>query len=210
MVLIALFLATPAYANVPEGHGRGLKGAMAAHGNANPKPSSFVVCHGRDCRIETRVKLIGDEWQRIVNLFPRDSASEERESIRTAIGLLEKMTGRLAGTNGDVAGTGGGAFSQGQMDCEDETMNTGTYLTMLEKDGLLRFHNIIGRAHRGVFFNRWPHRAVQIEEKRSKKVFVVDSWFHDNGQPAEIVEYDVWKDGWWPKQNKQAPRKYVD
>ncbi len=171
---------------------------MEQVGNAKPQPSSFILCHGRDCRIRTRVKLSGGEWGRVASLFPAASARDERQRIKKAIGMLEQMTGKKAGTSGDLGGTFDGAFSKGQMDCEDETMNTGVYLTMLENRKLLRFHRVAGRAHRGYFFNRWPHRAVQVEEKKSHKTFVVDSWFHDNGKPAEIVALQDWENGWRP------------
>lgn len=193
IILCAVLTALPAYA------APGLKQAMEQVGNANPRPSSFILCHGRDCRVKTRIKLSKGEWARVRGMFPAKSAAQERRQISRAIGYLEKVTGRKAGTSTDRAGTfSGNAFAKGQMDCEDETLNTGTYLVMMEQAKLFRFHQVIGRAHRGYFLNRWPHRAVQIGDRKTREVFAVDSWFHDNGQPAEIVPLKAWKNGWSP------------
>lgn len=191
--MFALLSALPARA------APGLKEALVKIGNAEPKPASFILCHGRDCRKKTRITLKKSEWRRVARLFPAKSAEAERRQIARAIGLLEQMTGKKAGTAGDLGGTFDGAFSSGQMDCEDETLNTGTYLTMLESKKLLRFHALAGRAHRGNFLTGWPHRAVRIAEKKTKKLFVVDSWFHANGKPAEVVPLARWEGGWRPE-----------
>lgn len=197
LIICALLLTPTSVQAAP-----GLKQAMTAVGNGNPRPSSFTVCHGRDCRVRTRVKLSRSEWSRVRAMFPARSAAQERKQIARAIGYLERVTGKKAGTSSDRAGTfSGNAFADGQMDCEDETQNTAAYLVMMEDAKLLRFHQVIGRAHRGYFLNRWPHRAVQIGDKKTREVFAVDSWFHDNGKPAEIVPLAQWKNGWSPKSN---------
>lgn len=194
-VLICLFALLPPASALA---GPGLDESLAEIGNAAPKTSSFIHCHGRDCRVKKKIGFSGKEWEKVAELFPAGSARAERKSIARAIGLMERYAGRKSGTSDDKGGTFDNAFSPGQMDCEDETLNTGTYLTLLQRKGLLHFHSLAGRAHRGMFLNGWPHRAVQIEERKTKKRYVVDSWFHDNGKPAEIVTFDEWKDGWEP------------
>lgn len=42
------------------------------------------------------------------------------------------------------------------------------------------------------------HNTIIIETQ-SQKRYAVDSWFHNNGQPAEIITLEKWKKGWKPK-----------
>ena len=195
ILLLAAFICA---APLPAHASPGLEQSLADIGNGKATPSSFYVCHGRDCRIRTQVSLTKTEWARVRRLFPAKSAQHERSQIARAIGYLERVTGKKAGTGHDKGGTFEDAFTKGQMDCEDETMNTGNYLSMMERQKLLRYHSVAGRAHRGYFLNGWPHRAVRIAEKKTGNMYVVDSWFHDNGVSPEIVTYKLWKDGWRP------------
>ncbi len=169
-------------------------------GNTNPRPSDFIVCHGHGCRLKNEVSLSSREWSRIAAQFnPGGStAKQERENLRRAIGLMEKIVGPRTDTDKDVGGTFEGAMSSGQMDCEDEMLNTATYFKMMADKGLIRRHRLSGRAHRGFFVTGWPHMAVQIEDVATGKQYVLDSWFHDNGVPAEVVELQKWREGWRP------------
>jgi hypothetical protein len=201
--LIALLL-LPSCAPAPEKRAAlatQLQAQVAAKsGNIDPRPSSFIVCHGHGCRLKHKVALTSREWSRIAAQFNPGGSSpkQERDNIRRAIGIMEKIVGPKTDTAADVAGTFDGAMSSGQLDCEDEMLNTATYFTMMAEKGLIRRHRLSGRAHRGFFVTGWPHMAVQIEEVSSGKQFVLDSWFHDNGQPAEVVELSRWRDGWRP------------
>jgi hypothetical protein len=174
--------------------------AIGLHSAYSPRPDKFLLCHGYGCRLQTEIRLSPQEWNRVAARFSpaTDSARKEREQIRQAIALLERMTGPRAGTDRDIGGTFSAPFSQGQMDCEDEMLNAGTYLIMLEKAGLLRFHHIAGQAHRGYFLNGWPHMAVLLKEKAAKRDYVLDSWFHNNGIAPEILDADSWRGGWRP------------
>jgi hypothetical protein len=80
------------------------------------------------------------------------------------------------------------------MDCVDESTNTTTYLTMLLKDGLLKWHNVEDRATRGFFIFGWPHTTAVIRDTVTGQLYVVDSWFLDNGQPPYIQKLEDWRD----------------
>ncbi|MBU6235894.1 MAG: hypothetical protein KGQ41_08615, partial [Alphaproteobacteria bacterium] len=98
----------------------------------------------------------------------------------------------------------GGMF---QQDCVDESTNTTTYLRLLEMKGWLKFHTVSAPNSR-LFLtsgNLGPHSTAVIEDKKTKAKFAVDSWYHDNGEPAEIVDLQEWKSGWKP----QGPQKPV-
>lgn len=167
-----------------------------------PEPASFSVCYRHGCTGVTTINLGPGAWQKIVQIFaaPAASAATERARIAQAVALLERLVGPLSGTANDRGGNLAGMWHGGnQMDCIDESTNTTTYLTLLQQAGLLAWHRVEGRSTRGFIIFGWPHTTAVISEIRSEKRWVVDSWFHDNGTPPEIVPLDEWKAGWSPE-----------
>lgn len=161
------------------------------------------VCFHHGCDSVAVIRLDDGDWRRIAAHLepPAMSAADERQQIARAIAEFERIAGRLAGTAGDKAGDlAAFGTTAPQQDCIDESSNTTVYLTLLEQARLLRWHRVRPPAHRGyLFFGGWPHYTALIEETGSGGAWVVDSWFHDNGEPPEIIELDVWKDGWKPE-----------
>ncbi|MBI4688080.1 MAG: hypothetical protein HY756_09950 [Nitrospirae bacterium] len=171
---------------------------IAQYGNHDPAPSSFYFCYSHGCNRSVLISLSKDEWERIRNVVTQGSkdAAAERENIAKAIGMLEAVIGKITGTEVDKGGSFPGSFLSHQLDCADETINTTTYLTMMEKDGVIKFHELGGVASRGfIITGSWPHIAPIIIEKSSGQRYVVDSWFLDNGNPPFILPFDVWKAG---------------
>lgn len=176
---------------------------------SDPKPAAFSVCHGYGCKELDTVSLPAEAWGRIRDIFtpPSPDAGRERERIRRAIALMETLVGPLTGTSADRGGTQFFGAGSGQMDCIDESSNTTTYLRMLAGDGLLRWHTVDDRATRGYFLLRWPHTTAVIRDTATKKLWVVDSWFLDNGEPPFILPLGIWKSGWKPVDGVPAPDK---
>jgi len=170
---------------------------------SDPDPARFNICHDYGCASLTLVKLSEEQWQQVRAVFapPAATPAEERERIRRAIGLLETIVGPMTGTAHDKGGTWPGFGQPGQMDCIDESTNTTIYLTMLQKYGLLRWHNVADRATRWSLF-RWPHTTAVIEERAGGREWAVDSWFLDNGKPPFVLPLDTWKDGWTPPKSQ--------
>jgi hypothetical protein len=165
----------------------------------DPTPERFSVCYDFGCRSIAYVSFTAEEWAEIRVRFdaPAADAAAERERIREAIALFERITGERVGTKNDKGGTFGAA-GEFQMDCVDETTNTTYYLRMLERQGLLRWHEVGEPAMRGWFLFGWPHMAATIVERRGAARWVVDSWFLDNGLPPFILPYELWRGGWNP------------
>jgi len=136
------------------------------------------------------VKLSAEQWQRVRPEFapPAATPSEERGQIRTAIALFETIVGAMTGTASDKGGNWRGFGLPGQMDCIDESTNTTIYLRMLQKYGLLRWHSVADRATRWSLFS-WPHTTAVIEERASRRLWAVDSWFLDNGEPPFVLRF---------------------
>lgn len=162
----------------------------------DPSPARFSVCSEHTCRRVTVVGLQPEQWQRERRLFlpPPLDAVQERERIAQAIALMEAMVGPLTGTEQDKGRNFQGVGIEGQMDCIDESTNTTTYLTMLLKDGLLKWHSVEDRATRGFFIFGWPHTTAVIRDTVTGQLYAVDSWFLDNGQPPYIQKLEDWRD----------------
>lgn len=164
-----------------------------------PTLEHFEFCQGGGCAEVDSVGVSDDEWMQVRNAFEpaAKKAEDEREQIKFAIGLLERVVGPKTGTDGDRGGTFGNSSYPGQLDCNDESTNTTTYLKLMLKDGLLRFHHPIDTKTRGFFLNGWPHTTAAIQDDSGNK-FAVDSWFFDNGVPPVIIPLEQWRSGWKP------------
>ncbi len=175
---------------------------ILAHEVKQPVWSDFQICYQHGCHKTAEVNLSESEWQKIKNHFipaPKDAESE-RACIAKTIQALEILVGRKTGIDSDIGGTFQGmlAFKKNQMDCEDEAVNTNVFLSLMEQDNLIRFHEFYAIAHRGFFAGGWPHMACAIIDIKTREKFVVDSWFTDQGMPVYILPYDLWKSGWKP------------
>lgn len=165
-------------------------------------PKSFYVCHGYGCQQQSLIGMAKKEWQAIDTLFrtPAGNAIEERQRIASAIALFERAAGRKTGTSGDIPKTPFSIYDNSQLDCVDESINTSTYLKMLERFGLLRWHRTALPVRRGtpLFFN--IHFTGTVVEMESGVRYAVDSWFFANGEKPSILPAKTWQAGWHPNQ----------
>lgn len=168
-----------------------------------PVLHGFDVCIGGGCAEVINVSMTDEEWQTVVSVFVNAGviadAEQERSLIAAAIGVLESIVGAKTSTTTDRAGTFGNSDYPGQLDCNDEAINTTTYLRLMRQKGLIKLHEVEDTRTRNFFFNGWPHSTAVIHEIASGQRFAVDSWFYDNGFPATIVPFKVWKSGFTPE-----------
>jgi hypothetical protein len=163
----------------------------------------FEVCFGGGCADSKVVGLSANEWQQVEKFFKPQAPSSlspetERKNIAQAIGLLERLVGEKTGTAKDRAGTFDNGDIPGQMDCNDEAINTTTYIRLMQQQGLIKLHASEDLRTRNFFFTGWPHTTAVIHEVATGKRFAVDSWFYDNGAPATIVPFEDWKANYVP------------
>lgn len=200
-------LSLSACAAVPSGQPHPYEGYLKQNELKLPDPDDFEHCRGYGCAIRDQVSLTPREWKKITAPFQKSrDAESERKAIAQAIGIFESIVGPKTGTADDVAGTFGkvGTF---QLDCVDESINTTLYLAMLEKKSLLKYHTVSSPTTRTPFTGMaqgrfWPHRSAVIYETTTNSAYAVDSWFRDNGAPADIVAITAWLYGWGPQQDK--------
>jgi hypothetical protein len=168
-----------------------------------PALHGFEVCTGGGCEEVKHVSLTDDEWQSIASIFTNApmvaNAEQERDLIALAIGAFESIVGTKTSTATDLAGTFGNSDYPGQLDCNDEAINSTTYMRLMYQNGLVKFHEVEDTRTRNFFFTGWPHSTAVIHETASGERYAVDSWFYDNGFPATIVPFTVWKSGYIPE-----------
>lgn len=168
--------------------------------HSKPAFNHIEICYGGGC-VEHQVSTINaDDWQIIVQVFKAvNNAQQERAAIAQAIGLLEFIMGKKIGTTTDRAGTFDSRHYKNQLDCNDEAINSTTYMRLMQQEGLMQFHAIEDMRTRDFFFTAWPHSTAVIHEVESGERFAVDSWFYDNGFPATIIPFALWKSGYVPQ-----------
>lgn len=168
-----------------------------------PALHGFDFCSGGGCVEVMQVSLTEDEWHSVELIFKHageiTNAEQERSLIALAIGKLEGIVGDKTNTATDRAGTFGNSDYPGQLDCNDEAINSTTYMRLMRQNGLIRFHEVEDTRTRNFFFTGWPHSAAVIRETATGERFAVDSWFYDNGYPASIVPFKDWKAGYIPE-----------
>ncbi len=180
------------------GHEEARIGSIA---EIHPTPAHYSLCHGNGCRLHTDISLSTAEWQGVRAIFtpPATDAVVERKQISLAVGRLEILAGRQAGTLDDAPGMGVHWEEDGQLDCVDETVNTTQDLRMFAADGLLRFHHAGAPGHRFVLSAWGPSNTATVIENATGKAYAVDSYFLANGGPASVVPLDLWVAGWVPE-----------
>lgn len=160
-------------------------------------------CHGYGCKFRTAVALSDAEWQDVTSLLatPAPTPEAEREAVAKTIGRFEQLIGERVGTSEDTYGTFK-ELGDFQLDCVDESVNTTVYLSLLDQSGLLTYHHADTPSERIPLIHYsgvWPHKTATMTETETQTRYAVDSWFHDNGNPAEIVPLEDWKAGWKPE-----------
>jgi hypothetical protein len=171
-------------------------------GISNPTPAKFAYCRDNTCETIKELSFDPQEWAAITGPLsqPAADSATERVQIAETVAVFEQKAGAKAGTTTDIGGTIKGFFHPGQLDCIDETSNTKTLLGMLANDGLLRWHRRGDHATRLVILSDGvPHFTATVVENDSGQIYAVDSWFRDNGSPADVVPLEVWQDGWNPE-----------
>lgn len=177
---------------------------LSQYNVANAQPAQFPVCYGFGCKESKIVRLTDQEWGEVRAIFdPRPADAEaERARVAKAVALLESIVGPQANTSGDRGRNATPSGESHQLDCIDETVNTTTFLLMMQEAGFITWHRLRYPEHRGFADLLWPHNTAVLVEEATERSFAVDSWFFDNGQPPEIVRLDVWKGGYEPGDSK--------
>ncbi len=178
--------------------GRDISDEISSRVSANPTPSDFIVCHSHGCSNTVAVSLTESEWQTVTDYLetPPETAGQERKQLMLALAQAEKVVGEKTGTSEDVGGSFAGIGRKFQLDCVDEMINTATYLTMLNDNGLLRFHSPDRRVTQSFFARSfWTHTVATVKENDSQQEYIIDTWVLDNGELPYIMPIEDWDAG---------------
>ena len=167
----------------------------------NPTPARFLECRGFSCTESSHVALSGKAWRRVGAVFkpPAKNAEVERRRIAQGVAMIRLLVGAQTGTAvhqwthkdmkilpnlGDPT----------QLDCIDEAVNTWTYLTLMERGGLFRFHRVAQLSSAGSLVE--PRNTAVLHEVGGD-YFAIDSSLVDAGVPPPIMPLATWL-GHWP------------
>lgn len=175
--------------------------SLMPYQDKNATPLSFDVCHGFGCSYKTPVTLSSKHWEAVKKPLEirASDAAQERDRITMSVALMEQKVQEVTQMNADMAEARTFEKDQHQMDCLDETINTSRYLAFLEAEKLLHFHETANPVHRGFFIDgKWPHNSAAIKEKETGAVYVIDSYYTDNGGKVYSIDLKTWRAHWQP------------
>lgn len=168
----------------------------------SPTFANFMVCADIGCETRLTTGVSTAEAGDIRSLFAAVvNAAQERKAIALALGKFELYVGRQDKINtwDDRAGNShlGKIVQSRQTDCFAESHNATSYLLVLTREGLLKFHSLGEISRRGILFDQ--HYAALIIDRATKENYIVDTWFLANAYPAVVLPYSEWKE------KKEAP-----
>lgn len=162
---------------------------------ANTTASRLVVCHGFDCRRQTKVELSGGDAGKLASIMGggAGSARAERDAVRSAVKYFENRAGQTIGVRDEPKSDITQSGLMGQMDCIDESTNTRTLLLYLQGRGLLRHHKVMSNVSRGFFADgRYPHSTAVLQDKAGAK-WAIDSWYEPMGGAPDVMPLAEWQ-----------------
>jgi len=159
---------------------------------ARAEPAALTICYDYGCKAQDKITFDEPIFVKLAEMLATaHDAVSERYAISAAVARLYVEAGKQTpiwrDRGGDTNDEG-----EGSMDCIDHAANTTTFLRLMERRGLLRFHRVGEPVKRGIIAEHW---AATIVEPKSQAVYTVDSWFYDFGMPAIVMDLSDWQAG---------------
>ena len=164
----------------------------------NPTLSDFTVCHGFNCSERSPAIISGDQWRRVTAVFkPRaKNARHERQQIAQGLAVIQTIVGPQTGTDAHqwthknmfVIPNGGDLT---QLDCIDTSVNTWTYMMLMERSRLFAFHRVAPLSY-------GPVRNTAVLKEINGGYFAIDASLVDVGVPPPIMPLATWLGSWPP------------
>jgi hypothetical protein len=164
-------------------------GACAAHAD------EVTICYNYGCYAKAQVNYSDAQLESLQRMLAAaGDAATERTAISLVIGRMYAIAGEQTLVWRDKGGNYADRGENGQMDCIDHSTNTSTFLGLLQSRGWLRFHEVLDPVRRLRFFLA-VHWSARVRDKGTQQVYVVDSWYVDNGHPAIVIPVEDWRSG---------------
>ncbi|MBE0622323.1 MAG: hypothetical protein IH605_17170 [Burkholderiales bacterium] len=171
--------------------------ALAAIG-LQAHAEEVTICYNYGCYARAPVNYAEADLDSLrQQLAAAADAKAEREAIAVVIGRMYAIAGKQTPVWRDKGGNYADGGENGKMDCIDHSTNTTAFLRLLQAHGWLRFHEVLEPLRR-IRFIIADHWSARIRERGTQKVYVVDSWFFDNGRPAAVMPVEDWLGGATP------------
>lgn len=140
------------------------------------------VCSGYGCEHSTRFMFSSEHLNEFrYNFNDAKDADHERRIIALTIAQMEKKVGEKIGE--DKAGEDWRGNSKlSQMGVSDEAINTTSYLVILARNNLLKYHNIKAPVWKGT------KMFAVIEEIGSKDIYGINSSVSKNGEVPLMIK----------------------
>ena len=113
------------------------------------------------------------------------NARHERQQIARAVALIQTIVGPQTGTNAHqwthwnmLVLPNGGDLTQ--LDCIDTSVNTWTYMTLMERSGLFAFHRVAPLSYA-------PLRNTAVLQEINGGYFAIDASLVDVGVPPPVM-----------------------
>ena len=181
--------------------------ALALLGALVPGPAhaeQVTICYNYGCFSRAPVEYSEERLDPLRRLLATAAdAAAEREAVSRAIGQMYAIAGEQTPVWRDKGGNYADGGVNGQMDCIDHSTNTDLFLRLLQARGWLRFHELLEPLERTRFIFA-VHWSARIRERATQRVYVVDSWYFDNGHPAAVLAVDDWLAGRDPDAEQEA------
>jgi hypothetical protein len=164
---------------------------------AAARAEEVPFCFDYGCTTLEMVRLEPAQLKRVESLFAGvDSPAAERRAIAAAMAWLYSYAGEQTLAWLDRGGNIDDEQVPGRMDCIDHSTNTTTWLALLERRGLMRFHTVAEPVRRGNVLT--VHWSARVLETAGGGQWAVDTWFLDPGYPAAIYPLAEWMRGAHP------------
>jgi hypothetical protein len=161
-----------------------------------PSTTSMTVCYGFVCRRRHVLNFTPGDRAALTQFLNggHANAAAERAAVQKAVVWLDRRMGPVLGTSKRVAKADFRYFDdKHNYDCWDTTRNTTSLLLVLQKWGLLKFHDIGDPRYRGnTLVLQTPHNTAVLVERVTKIEWVVDLWPRGYSQPPDVMTVAKW------------------
>jgi hypothetical protein len=156
-----------------------------------PSATSMTVCYGFVCRRRHVFDFSASDRAALTQLLGagRANAAAERAAVQKAVVWLDRRMGPILGTSKRVAKADFRYFDdKHNYDCWDTTRNTTSLLLVLQKWGLLKFHDVGDPHYRGnTLVLQTPHNTAVLVERATRI-----EWPRGYLQPPDVMTVAKW------------------